>query len=341
MNKIAVVILNWNGAKMLQQFLPSVIKYTNNELAEIIVADNGSTDDSLNVLEKEFPDIKVIKFEKNYGFTGGYNKALALCDHKYFVLLNSDIEVTPNWVDILYKEMEADNQVAACQPKLLAYHDKNSFEYAGAAGGFIDKYGYPFCRGRILSTVEKDEGQYDTPANIQWATGACLMIQSSIYKKLGGLDDNFFAHMEEIDLCWRAKNEGYKIMVYPESKIYHVGGGTLPNNSPRKLFLNYRNNLLLLYKNLPKSKLKSTLRKRFRFDMMSAGMYAMKFQFSFMVQVFKARKAYKKLKPLYAEVRQKSNEHIPDQFPKEIYGKSIIWQYFLKGRKKYSQLDDC
>jgi GT2 family glycosyltransferase len=341
MQKVAVVILNWNGAKMLQQFLPSVIDHTNSNLAEIIVADNGSTDNSLAILEKEFDQIRVIKFDKNYGFTGGYNKALAKCEHEYFVLLNSDIEVTPNWLDMLYKQMEEDKQVAACQPKILAYHDKESFEYAGASGGFIDKFGYPFCRGRILSSVEKDEGQYNESISVQWATGACLMVRGNIYHELGGLDELFFAHMEEIDLCWRIKNQGMKIMVYPQSRVYHVGGGTLPNNSPRKLFLNFRNNLLLLYKNLPKNKLKSTLRKRFWLDMMSAAMFAAQFKFSFMIQVFKARKAYKKMKPLYADFRKQSDKQLPDNLPQEVYNRSIVWQYFAKGNKKYSQLDDC
>ena len=341
MQKVAVVILNWNGAKMLQQFLPSVIEHTNSNLAEIIVADNGSKDNSLAILEEHFPDVKVIKFSDNYGFTGGYNRALAQCDHDYFLLLNSDIEVTPKWIDILYENMEANKQVAACQPKLLAFHNKNTFEYAGASGGYIDKYGYPYCRGRILSTVEKDTGQYDNATNVLWASGACLMIRSDIYRKMDGLDDHFFAHMEEIDLCWRIINSGLKIMVYPEAVVYHVGGGTLPNNSPRKLFLNYRNNLLLLYKNLPKNKLKTTMRARFWLDMLSATLYIAQLKFNFAVQVFKARKAYKRMKYLYKEFRKDVDYSIPKDFSDEILKKSIVWQYFIKGRKKYTQIDDC
>jgi GT2 family glycosyltransferase len=338
MKKVAVVILNWDGAKMLQQFLPSVIQYTDSNIAEIIVADNGSKDNSLEILQEEFPTIKIIRFTENYGFTGGYNRALAQCEHEYFVLLNSDIEVTPNWLNVLYNQMESDSKIAACQPKIKAFHDQSSFEYAGASGGFIDKYGYPFCRGRILSTLEKDEGQYDNPTEVHWATGACLMVRSDIFNKLGGLDDHFFAHMEEIDLCWRINNSGMKVMVYPESTVFHVGGGTLPNNSPRKLFLNFRNNLLLLYKNLPKNKLKSTMRMRFWLDMISAALYFAQFKFSFAAQVFKARKAYKKMKPLYKDIRLQADNEVAPLQSSVIFNRSIVWQYFVKGKKRFSQL---
>ncbi|PLX23095.1 MAG: glycosyl transferase family 2 [Salinivirgaceae bacterium] len=338
MKKVAVVILNWNGAKMLQQFLPSVIENTNGELAEIIVADNGSDDNSIELLEKEYPEVRLIKFTENYGFTGGYNRALDQCEHEYYVLLNSDIEVSPRWLDILFEQIENDKNIAACQPKIRAYHDKISFEYAGASGGFIDKYGYPFCRGRVLSTIEKDEGQYNDMRKVHWATGACLMVRSKTYKQLGGLDNRFFAHMEEIDLCWRINNLGMKVMVVPESVVYHVGGGTLPNNSPRKLFLNYRNNLLLLYKNLPKSELNRTMRMRFWLDMMSAALYAAQFKFAFAAQVFKARKAYKKMKPLYKETRLEADKQLTHEASDVIFNKSIVWQYFIKGKKNYSKL---
>src|SRR5574344_1219898 len=247
----AVVILNWNGKKFLETYLPSLTQNTDRENAFIVVADNGSTDGSVEWMEVNYPDIRVIEFDKNWGFTGGYNRAFNEIDADYYVLLNSDIEVTPGWLDNLLSFMEDNPDVGICQPKVLAMHDKTSFEYAGAAGGFIDRYGYPFCRGRILSKVEKDHGQYDEPMETFWATGACLMIRSSLYHHLGGLDESFFAHMEEIDLCWRAKLLGYEVWCVPSSVIYPVGGGTFHNNSPQKLYLNYRNNLLMLYKNLP------------------------------------------------------------------------------------------
>ena len=251
--KIAVVILNWNGKSFLEKFLPSVITYSST-IAEIIVADNHSTDDSVSFLKANFPSVKIISLEKNYGFAGGYNNALKQVEANYYVLLNSDVEVTNNWLSPMLALLENDNSIVACQPKIKDYNNKNYFEYAGAAGGFIDKLGYPLCRGRLFDKIEKDNGQYDDAIEIFWASGASLFIRAQAYHEIGGLDEFFFAHMEEIDLCWRLKNQGYKIMFCPNSTVYHVGGGTLDKTKPQKTFLNFRNSLLTLHKNLPKKR---------------------------------------------------------------------------------------
>ena len=251
--KTAVVILNWNTKDYLRKFLPGLIASTEGLDAEVIVADNASTDGSLDVLSREFPDIRQIPLDRNYGFTGGYNRALAQVQADYFVLINSDVEVTPGWLYTLVAWMDAHPKCGACGPKLISWHDRDTFEYAGAAGGLLDRYGFPFCRGRALQVVEKDHGQYDSPTDVFWISGACLMVRSRLWKKLGGLDDRFFAHMEEIDLCWRIQLAGYRVTAVPESFVYHIGGGTLPNESPFKLQLNYRNNLLLLENNLAKT----------------------------------------------------------------------------------------
>jgi GT2 family glycosyltransferase len=250
MTEVAVVILNFNGRNFLRQFLPSVI--SNSGTAKIIVADNGSTDDSLAVLASEFSDsVEVIKIGSNRGFCGGYNYALKLVDAEYYVLLNSDVEVTPGWIPPIVKLLKSDPSIAAAQPKILSYHQRDHFEYAGAAGGFVDALGYPFCRGRIFNSIEKDTGQYDDTRTIFWATGACLFIRSRVYHEAGGFDEVLFAHMEEIDLCWRLNRAGHRIFCVGESKVYHVGGGTLSKSNPRKTFLNFRNGLSLLIKNLP------------------------------------------------------------------------------------------
>ena len=251
--KTAVVILNWNTKDYLRKFLPGLIASTEGLDAEVIVADSASTDGSLDVLSREFPEIRQIPLDRNYGFTGGYNRALAQVDADYFVLINSDVEVTPGWLKPLVSWMDSHPKCGACGPKLLSWHDRDTFEYAGAAGGLLDRYGYPFCRGRVMQKVERDEGQYDSPADVFWISGACLMVRSRLWKRLGGLDDRFFAHMEEIDLCWRIQLAGYRVTVIPESSVYHIGGGTLPNESPVKLKLNFRNNLLLLENNLAKT----------------------------------------------------------------------------------------
>ena len=249
--KTAVVILNHNTEDYLRRFLPALLASCEDRDAQVWVADNASSDGSVELLERHFPEVPVLLFDKNFGFTGGYNKALAQIEAEYFVLINSDVEVTPDWLRPLTEWMDSHPDCGACGPKLRSFRQRDRFEYAGAAGGLIDRYGYPFCRGRLLKQVEKDEGQYDTPASVLWVSGACLMVRASLWKSLGGLDERFFAHMEEIDLCWRMQLLGWKVQVVPDSCVYHVGGGTLSADSPLKLKLNYRNNLLLLENNLP------------------------------------------------------------------------------------------
>ena len=255
MKPVAVIILNWNGANLLRRYLPTVLAGTGADLADVIVADNGSTDDSRQVLEHEFPTVKTLYFDQNYGFAEGYNRAIAQAEgYRYTVLLNSDVRTPAGWLEPLYHYCEAHPEVGAVMPKLWQDRDddRQVFEYAGAAGGFLDKHGYPYCRGRIFDTIEDDRGQYDgEPADIFWATGACLMVRNALYEQAGGLDKDFFAHMEEIDLCWRILLTGSKIRVVPESHVYHLGGGSLPQGNPRKTYLNFRNSLLLLHKNLP------------------------------------------------------------------------------------------
>ncbi len=253
--KTAIVILNWNTEGFLREFLPGLVRSAGKvEGAEVVVADNASTDGSMMVMEEEFPEVRTIVFNENKGFTGGYNEAFkTLNGPEYFVLINSDIEVTEDWLRPLVDWMDTHPECGACAPKLRSWYSREKFEYAGAAGGYIDKFGYPFCRGRIMKSVEVDNGQYDEPKDVMWATGACLMVRSSVYEKLGGLDSRFFAHMEEIDLCWRMQLHGYKVTVVPESVVYHVGGGTLPAESPFKMRLNYRNNLLMLRNNLART----------------------------------------------------------------------------------------
>ena len=251
--KTAIVILNWNTKEFLKRFLPGLIDSIKGMDAEVIVADNASTDGSAELMKVQFPEVRTIVLDDNYGFTGGYNRALQEIEAQYYVLLNSDIEVTQNWLDPLVRWMDTHPECGACGPKLHSWYDRDCFEYAGAAGGMLDKWGYPFCRGRVLKKLEKDNGQYDSPADVFWITGACLVTRSSLWKELGGLDSRFFAHMEEIDYCWRLQLKGHKVTVVPQSLVYHVGGGTLSNDSPFKLKLNYRNNLLMLQNNLAKT----------------------------------------------------------------------------------------
>ena len=294
MPKTAIVILNWNGAKMLRQYLPSVLQYSRDE-ATVYVADNASADDSLELLRQHFPEVQLILLEKNWGFADGYNKALAQIDAEYYLLLNSDIEVTHHWLTPLVEFMDSHPDVAACQPKLLSIFERDKFEYAGACGGYLDRYGYPFCRGRLFETVENDDGQYDTPAEVLWATGAALLVRARIYNNVGGLDGRFFAHNEEIDLCWRIRLLGYKIYCLPDSVIYHVGGGTLPKSNPMKTFLNFRNNLTMLYKCLPQSELRHVMRWRWWLDYLAAWeMLLLKHNLGDFRAVYRARRAFKR-----------------------------------------------
>lgn len=337
--KIAIVILNWNGAKLMEEFLPSVVDYSPAEVAEVIVADNGSTDASIDMLKEKFPSVRIIQLNKNYGFAEGYNQALKQINNEYTVLLNSDVEVTPGWLDAPLAAMEADSTIVAAQPKIRAQRNKEYFEYAGAAGGYMDIYGYPYCRGRVLHIVEKDEGQYDTPADILWATGACLFIRTTIYKEVGGLDAGFFAHQEEIDMCWRLRSRGYRLVCTPQSVVYHVGGATLQVESPRKTFLNFRNNLLMLYKNLPEKDLKHVMRARFWLDYIAATKFLLCGHVQNAKAVYKARKAFFDMKPEYAEKRRENLAKTTLGTIPELMRSSLILAFYLNGKKKYSDIN--
>lgn len=335
--KIAIVILNWNGEAMLRRFLPTVLRYSCDE-AEVWVADNASTDSSVQLLREHLPSVKLILLEKNYGFAEGYNKALAQIEAEYFVLLNSDVEVTHHWLTPLVEYMNTHLDVAACQPKLLSEANHDYFEYAGASGGFIDRYGYPFCRGRIFNTVEEDNGQYNYNIDILWATGACLLIRSTDYRALNGLDGRFFAHNEEIDLCWRLRQRGRRIVCIPESEVYHVGGGTLPKSNPMKTFLNFRNNLTMLYKNLPDAELKSVMRMRCVLDYVAAfQMLIMERSWGNFKAVVKARRAFRRWRHQFDEDRREISRTRLEN-PSERVRYSILWQYYVKGKKAFSQL---
>ena len=353
--KTAVVILNWNTEDFLRKFLPRLLHTVSKvEGAEVIVADNDSCDDSMMVMKEVFPQVRTIQFEKNLGFTGGYNRAFKEIDCEYFLLINSDIEVTEGWLEPLVEWMDTHPDCGACAPKLHSWQDRDKFEYAGAAGGYIDRFGYPFCRGRVLKRLETDRGQYDSPADVFWATGACLMVRSCVYERLGGLDERFFAHMEEIDLCWRMQLAGWRVTVVPSSVVYHVGGGTLPASSPFKLFLNYRNNLLMLDNNLSKTFALEQYRKGKPFkkaaakglrkarrriffrrclDWMSAAVYMLTFNIAGAKAVFKAHKEYammfrgtdKEALKLYLQ------NWCMDAKVCGIYKKWIVLQSMLKG----------
>ena len=340
--KVAVVILNWNGEQMLRQFLPSVVEHSvlPRALGEAVVyvADNGSTDGSLALLAAEFSTVRTIVFEENYGFADGYNKAFEQIDAEYAVLLNSDVEVTAGWLTPLVEYMDTHSQVGACQPKLMAYHQKDEFEYAGAMGGYLDRYGYPYCRGRIFDTIEKDHGQYDTDVPLLWATGASLMVRLTTYKEVGGLDGRFFAHMEEIDLCWRLRCRGHEVRSVASSVVYHVGGATLNAGHPRKTFLNFRNNLLMLYKNLPEGDLRRVLFVRGLLDYVAAAMFLLKGEWGSVKAVFRARREFRKLK---AEFRVSREENLLKAVSMEVPERtdfSILWKYHVKKCKTFDKL---
>jgi len=334
----AIVILNWNGEKYLEQFLPVLIQNTQISDVEIFVADNASTDSSLLMLKEKFPTVRVIVLDKNYGFAGGYNKALAQIKSDYYVLLNSDVEVTQGWLQPLIKYMDEHSEVAACQPKVRAFHRRTHFEHAGAAGGFIDRFGFPFCRGRVLGLAEEDKGQYDDVIDVFWATGACLMARSEAYWKVGGLDDEFFAHMEEIDLCWRIKSRGLRIVCIPESVVYHIGGGTLNVESPHKTYLNFRNNLLMLYKNLPPKLLKKTLFWRCLFDYAAAFQLLITGKPQNAKSVLNARYDYRRMRPDFEEKRKENLLNATTYNQSDIFQKSIVIDYYLKGKKTFKLL---
>ncbi|MEA5139556.1 glycosyltransferase family 2 protein [Arcicella rigui] len=333
MNQIAVVILNYNGQKHLTDFLPSVIQNSSN--AAIYVADNASTDKSLELLKTNFPEVKVIALSENHGFAQGYNEALSQIEAEYYVLLNSDVEVTPNWIEPIIDLMKKNPTIAACQPKIKAFHQKTHFEYAGAAGGFIDHLGYPFCRGRIFLDLEEDLGQFNNNQEVFWATGACMFVRAEIFHQVGGFDGDFFAHMEEIDLCWRMHHAGYQVFVCGESEVYHVGGGTLHKSNPYKTFLNFRNGLAMLYKNHPDKGFAKAIFLRLVLD----GVAGAKFLFFDTWQdcwaVVKAHFDF------YANIRKWHNKRISIQKRnniKAIFPEKIIWHYFVKGKKKFKDL---
>ena len=338
MDKVAIVILNWNGAKMMAQYLPTVLNYSRDE-ATVYVADNASTDNSMELLRSEFPEVKTIVLEKNWGFAEGYNQALRQIEAEYYLLLNSDIEVTHHWLTSLIEFMDVHPEAAACQPKLLSIYNKDMFEYAGASGGFLDRYGYPFCRGRIFETVEQDNGQYDQAASVLWATGAALMIRSKDYWNVGGLDGRFFAHNEEIDLCWRLRISGRKLYCLPDSYVYHVGGGTLPKSNPMKTFLNFRNNLTMLYKCLPDQQLHHVMRVRWFLDYLAAfEMLILKRNLGDFKAIFRARHAFKRWRHDFDADRRQIQASRQETEIQEQRMFSLLWQYYAKGRKRYSDL---
>jgi GT2 family glycosyltransferase len=321
---------------MLRAFLPSVVDYSPE--AEVIVADNCSTDASAQVMREEFPAVRYIQLEKNYGFADGYNRALAQVEAEYFLLLNSDVEVTQGWLAPMLEYMDSHLGVAACQPKLLSYKNKKEFEYAGACGGFIDKYGYPYCRGRIFDTVEEDKGQYDSVAELFWATGAALMIRAEDYRAAGGLDGTFFAHMEEIDLCWRLRSRGRGIVCIPQSCVYHVGGATLNKSNPRKTYLNFRNNLLMLYKNLPENEFRHVMFVRALLDYVAAFKSLLSGDAAGCRAVLQARRDFRRIKHDYSDLRRENLEKCVEADVKERTSFSILWKYYAGGRRLFSEL---
>lgn len=337
-SKVAIVILNWNGAKLLQQFLPSVVEFSKNDFSEIIVADNGSTDDSLLILNEKFPEVKILDLKENFGFAKGYNEALSQIEADYFVILNSDVEVTEGWLNSPLSLMDANKNIAAVQPKILSYHRKTRFEYAGAAGGFIDRYGYPLCRGRLFNRVESDHGQYDNTIDIFWATGACMFVRANVFHEAGGFDADFWAHMEEIDLCWRLKNKGYRIVYTPKSKVFHLGGGSLSYDNPHKLFLNFRNNLWLLYKNLPAKNLVPILFTRMVLDGLAAFKLLAEFNLNGIRSVLKAHWQFWISIPQLHTKRKLIQKNRPKKQIDEILPVSIVYQFYIRKRKRFSDL---
>ncbi|MFD0964138.1 glycosyltransferase family 2 protein [Pseudofulvibacter geojedonensis] len=324
---IAIVILNWNGKQLLEQFLPSIVKYSKG--ASIYVADNASTDDSVNFLRTSYPDVKIIKNPTNGGYAKGYNDSLQSINADVYCLLNSDIEVTNNWLTPIIKEFKTNSKIAAIQPKILDYKNKSVFEYAGAAGGFIDKYGYPYCRGRRFTTIEKDTGQYNDIIDVFWASGACLFVKSNIYHELNGFDEDYFAHQEEIDLCWRIQNKNYLIKYVGNSTVFHVGGATLATQNPKKTFLNFRNSLFNLVKNSPKNKGFSLIFTRLLLDGLAGVKFLLELKPLHTIAIIKSHFSFYWYLPKMLKKRRSK------KYKKDYYQiKSIVWNYFIKGLKK-------
>ena len=336
--KVAVVILNWNGEKLLKTFLPDVVRNSEFEGAEVYVADNHSSDGSIEYIRKEFPSVKLVLLDKNYGFAGGYNKALRQIDAEYFLLLNSDVAPGKDWLPPLVRMMEENSDVAACVPKIKSYKEPELFEYAGAAGGFIDKYGFPYCRGRLFDVLEKDEGQYDDPMSVFWGSGAALLIRSGIYLNSGGLDEDFFAHMEEIDLCWRVKNRGYRIMSVPQSEVFHLGGGTLHQQNSHKTYLNFRNNLFMLVKNLSRKRFKRRILFRMILDGIAAAHFLLKGEFGFFGAVAKAHFSFYKGLRSTLKKRKELMPLVKKDWHDEIFNGSLVWHFFFKKQRTFKEL---
>ncbi|MDR6562708.1 MULTISPECIES: glycosyltransferase family 2 protein [unclassified Arcicella] len=333
MNQIAVVILNYNGQKHLADFLPSVIQFSS--CATIYIADNASTDNSLALLKTEFPTVNIIELTENHGFAQGYNEALALVEAEYYVLLNSDVEVTPHWIEPIIELMSNDRTIAACQPKIKAYAQKSHFEYAGAAGGFIDHLGYPFCRGRIFQEIEEDLGQYNDTKEVFWATGACMFVRADVFHQVGGFDGDFFAHMEEIDLCWRIHHAGYKVYTCGTSEVFHVGGGTLHKSNPYKTFLNFRNGLAMLYKNHPEEGFALAILTRLVLD----GVAGIKFLFFDTWQdCWAVARAHFDFYAHYYSWYKKRQQLQRKKNISTVYRRNIVWQHFINDIKTYPEI---
>lgn len=338
MIKVAVIILNWNGRKLLEKFLPAVVQHSAEEGCQVIVADNASSDDSVSFLNERYPDVPVIALDRNYGFADGYNRAIRQVDAKYVVLLNSDVETTPGWLHPLVRYMDEHPEVVAAQPKIRSYNKRIFFEYAGAAGGFLDRYGYPFCRGRILQNVEKDEGQYDSVIPIFWATGAAMFIRKKDFLDAGGLDGRFFAHMEEIDLCWRLNARGKRIVCVPSSVVYHVGGASLNQDNPQKMYLNFRNNLLMLYKNLLPEEIFPVFVSRCLFDSMAFFHLLLEGKFNSAKEVIHAYRDFYKMIRSYKSVRMLNLQYaVTRRLPVQYQG-SVLINYYLRRKRNFEQL---
>ena len=338
MTKTAVVILNWNRRAFLEKFLPGVITGTTTPKTEVIVADNGSDDDSLTWMSEHHREIRVIKLDKNYGYAGGYNRALKQIEAEYFILVNSDIDVKEGWTEPLVTFMDMHPRVGACQPRIRSYSEPSRFEYAGAAGGFIDKFGYPFCRGRIFNTIEEDKGQYNDSREIFWASGACLMIRAAAFNQCDGFDDSFFAHMEEIDLCWRMQNAGYIICYVPDTTVWHVGGGTLTYDSPLKLYYNFRNSLIMMAKNLPSGKVRGTIFIRQVLDGVAALMLLFRSGWPSFMSVIKAHRDFRKARNTIKSLRSLSPVCETYDPPHTMMNKSLLFEYYIRKKRIFTDL---
>lgn len=331
--KIAIVILNWNGVKLLEQFLPSIVNYSSKE-AVIYIADNASTDNSIGFVKKNYPTIQIIKNTQNGGYAKGYNDALKHIEADVYCLLNSDVEVTKDWLKPIINVFNNDKNTAIIQPKLLDFKEKSSFEYAGAAGGFVDLFGYPYCRGRLFNSLEKDEGQFNDTSNIFWASGACLFIRAAIFKQIGGLDEDYFAHQEEIDLCWRTQNSGYKVTYVGASEVYHVGGATLEETNPHKTYLNFRNSLLNIVKNVPKKWFLFVIFSRLTLDGIAGFKFILELRPIHTFAIMKAHFSF--YKNFYKFLKKR--KQLPKKLDYNIHT-SIVWQYFVLGKKRFKDLN--